>query len=78
MSRWGGEGGEIRGRRMRLTTKANAEIQYRGDHEFIAKVKSDGRNRILVNRTRLHHKEHDDRGKKCIERFPKTGSETIR
>lgn len=34
-------GGEIRGRRTRLTTKANVEIQYRGDREFIAKVKSD-------------------------------------
>lgn len=40
----GGEeagGGEIRGRRTHLTTKANAEIQYRRDREFIAKVKSD-------------------------------------
>lgn len=33
--------GEIRGRRTRLTTKVNAEIQYREDREFIAEAKSD-------------------------------------
>jgi len=33
----GGRGeGEIRGKRTRLTTKANAKIQYREDREFIA------------------------------------------
>lgn len=37
-----GEVGEIRGRRTRLTTKANAKIQYRGDREFIAEAKSGG------------------------------------
>jgi hypothetical protein len=38
----GGGVGEIRGRRTRLTTKANAKIQYRGDREFIAEAKLGG------------------------------------